>query len=63
MGKLGNYILNVFLSFILLSIAIALVEYYLIAAIIVFAKNVVSVFVRSNCFSCRAHKRLHFAAL
>ena len=37
MGKLGNYILNVFLYFILLSIAIALVEYYLIAAIIVLA--------------------------
>ena len=37
MGKLGNYILNVFLYFILLSIAIALVEYYLITAIIVLA--------------------------
>ena len=37
MGKLVSYILNAFLYFILLSIAIALVEYYLIAAIIVLA--------------------------
>ena len=37
MGKLVSYILNAFLYFILLSIAIALVEYYLIAVILLLA--------------------------
>lgn len=98
MGKLGNYILNVFLSFVLLFVAIFFftAEHYFVALVILLAllvylllcdiyfpsigniknfaftekdirkktfdKNILSFFVHSNCFSCWAHKRLHFAA-